>query len=113
MSATASPVFQFMVYAPDKTDDGALQRRLSVRERHLANAKPLVESGVLKFGRAVLSPESIASPDAPQNMVGSMMIFQASSLDEVKKIIESDIYYSDGVWDPERLVILPFSGLPL
>ena len=28
----------FAVYAPDYTDDEAIQRRLSVREAHLANA---------------------------------------------------------------------------
>ena len=28
----------FAVYAPDYTDEGALERRLKVREQHLANA---------------------------------------------------------------------------
>ena len=73
-------------------------------------------------------------------MVGSMMVFEGSSLEEVKKIIESDLYYISDVvsipsrrlhtcpcirefdrselilhreqWDPERIVILPFSGEP-
>lgn len=49
MSSTAAPSnkFQFMVYCPDKTDEGAFQRRLSVREEHLANAKALGADGVI------------------------------------------------------------------
>jgi hypothetical protein len=35
----------FMVFAPDYADEGALQRRLKVREQHLANAKELHASG--------------------------------------------------------------------
>ncbi|KAH8112265.1 hypothetical protein DFH11DRAFT_1511928 [Phellopilus nigrolimitatus] len=110
MSTTAPAAFQFIVYAPDKTDAGAFQRRLSVREKHLENAKTLGSSGVIKMGAALLSPESIASPGAERKMIGSAMVFEAASLDEVKKIIESDIYYTTGVWDPEKLVILPFAG---
>ncbi|EJD08493.1 uncharacterized protein FOMMEDRAFT_165059 [Fomitiporia mediterranea MF3/22] len=110
---TQANQFQFMVYCPDKTDDGAFQRRLSVREKHLENAKVLGDNGTLKFGRAIMSPESIASPGAEQKMVGSMMVYQAASLEEAKKIVESDIYYTSGVWDPERVVVLPFMGLPM
>jgi uncharacterized protein YciI len=48
MSTAAEPQKHvFLVYAPDKTDSEALQRRLSVREQHLANAKKLHEQGVI------------------------------------------------------------------
>jgi hypothetical protein len=48
MSTSASlPKHTFLVYAPDKKDADALQRRLSVREQHLANAKTLVEQGIM------------------------------------------------------------------
>lgn len=36
-----------MVFAPDKTDEGAFQRRLSVREKHLENARKLGADGIL------------------------------------------------------------------
>ena len=38
---------QFVVYAPDYTDEGALQRRLDVREKHLGVAKKLHEVGAI------------------------------------------------------------------
>jgi uncharacterized protein YciI len=48
MTTTAVPKKHlFLVYLPDKTDPEALQRRLSVREQHLANAKKLHAQGVV------------------------------------------------------------------
>ncbi|KAL5532252.1 hypothetical protein ACEPAF_5821 [Sanghuangporus sanghuang] len=113
MSTVPANKYQFMVYAPDKTDEGTLQRRMSVRQQHLENAKKLGADGILKFGRGLLSPESISTPGAEQKLIGSLMIFEAPKLEDVKKLIESDLYYTNSVWDPERIVILPFLGLPL
>jgi len=49
-SASASvPVrHNFFVYAPDKTEPGTLQRRLSVREKHLVGAKERHETGFIR-----------------------------------------------------------------
>lgn len=47
MATTVPQKFQFLVFAPDKTDEGAFQRRLAVRPEHLANAKMLEEKGVI------------------------------------------------------------------
>jgi len=66
-----------------------------------------------EFGGALLTPESIATTDAAKKMVGSMMVFEASSIKEVEDAVKSDIYYKSGVWDPEKLVILPFFAAPL
>jgi len=112
MSTNSSTLHQFLVYAPDKTDEGCFQRRLSVREKHLNGAKGLHDSGKLNLGGALLTPESIV-PGAERKMIGSAMIFVAESIDEVKRTIESDIYYTSGVWDPEKLVILPFVSAKL
>ncbi|KAF7348546.1 YCII domain-containing protein [Mycena venus] len=97
---------RFLVYAPDKTDEGAFERRLSVRSKHLENAAKAISDGVIRVGGALLTPESLTG--AEKKMIGSAMIYEAESLEAVKAIVESDIYYTAGVWDPERLVILPF-----
>ena len=67
MSSTVPKRQQFLVYAPDKTDDGAFERRLSVRDKvskfeynvlvvlaltddvqqHLGAAAPLHDNGTL------------------------------------------------------------------
>ncbi|KAJ7322958.1 hypothetical protein DFH08DRAFT_888392 [Mycena albidolilacea] len=107
MSTSTSPTLhKFFVYAPDKTDPDAFARRLSVRSKHLEDAKKPTADGFIRVGGALLTPESLLSDD--KKMIGSTLIFEAENIETVKKAIESDIYYTSGVWDPERIVILPF-----
>jgi len=106
---SSTPDFpKFVVYAPDKTDEGAYERRLSVRPQHLENAAKPIDGVKVHVGGAMLTPESLTGAD--KKMVGSVIIYEAENIEVVRKIIEADIYYTAGVWDPERLVILPFVG---
>ncbi|PPQ93677.1 hypothetical protein CVT25_012736 [Psilocybe cyanescens] len=84
MSTTAStPVrHRFFVYAPDKTEPGTLERRLSVREKHLVGAKVNHESGLIRIGGMITTPDAITNPDAPKKMVGSTFLFEAESIDQ-------------------------------
>ncbi|KAI0026864.1 hypothetical protein K488DRAFT_64135 [Vararia minispora EC-137] len=115
-STAASPRHTFVVWAPDSTDPGALARRLAVRPQHLVRARELQARGMLLTGGSMRAPEAIvpgASADAQNAFVGSTMVFAGSSLEEVRAVIESDLYYTSGVWDKEKLVILPyFPALP-
>ncbi|KAJ7931265.1 hypothetical protein B0H13DRAFT_1959667 [Mycena leptocephala] len=107
MSTSASPSLpRFFVHAPDKTDPDTFARRLSVRSKHLEVAKKSIDDGTIRIAGALLTPESLLSDD--KKMIGSTFIFEAENIETVKRIIESDIYYTSGVWDPERIVILPF-----
>ncbi|EAU91565.1 hypothetical protein CC1G_02054 [Coprinopsis cinerea okayama7 len=108
MSTAAPAKHKFLVYAPDKTEEGTFEKRLSVRPKHIEVAHERNIAGIVKLGGAVLTPESISSPTAQKKMVGSAFIFEAESLEEVKKMVEGDIYYTSGVWDPEKIIILPF-----
>ncbi|KAI0044737.1 hypothetical protein FA95DRAFT_1561931 [Auriscalpium vulgare] len=101
------PKHKFIVYAPDSADEGTFERRLSVRPRHMEGVKKLLGTGHLLFGGAMLIPESVDSK--PTEMVGSVLFYEAESLEEVQKTVESDIYYTSGVWDPKRIVIAPFA----
>jgi hypothetical protein len=51
MSLRTSPksLHKFIVYAPDKSDEGAYARRLSVREAHLKGAKELTEKSFMRM----------------------------------------------------------------
>ncbi|KAH9855470.1 hypothetical protein C2E23DRAFT_866627 [Lenzites betulinus] len=109
MSNIAPQRHNFIVYAPDMTDEGALQRRLNVRAKHLERAKVEVANGVFKVAGAMLTPESIESPTAQKKMIGSVFVCEAESLGEVRKLIEGDVYYTSGVWDKDKLVILPLA----
>jgi len=104
-TSAATPKIRYMVYAPDCTDEGALERRLSVRSKHLEVAAANIAAGITRVGAVLLSPESVDRED--KKMVGSMFICEVDSLEEAKKVVESDIYYTAGVWDKEKIVILP------
>ena len=45
----------------------------------------------------LLSPEAIESEGRAREAVGSLLIVQARTIDEARKIIESDVYYTSGV----------------
>ncbi|KAH9995508.1 hypothetical protein BJV77DRAFT_990680, partial [Russula vinacea] len=107
-SDSSSPTKRlFAVYAPDCTDPGALDRRYSVREEHLKNMVRLHGSGIVKFGGALLAPELTDENDR-NKITGSLAFYEAESIEEVRKVVESDIYYTSGVWDKENISISPF-----
>ncbi|KXN90142.1 hypothetical protein AN958_04632 [Leucoagaricus sp. SymC.cos] len=107
-SATAAPRQRFLVYAPDKTEEGTLEKRLSVRSQHLESAKAKFTTGLVRVGGVLLTPESVATSDAPKKMIGSVFIYEADSIEQVWETVKGDIYYTSGVWDTEKLTVLPY-----
>jgi len=103
MSALAS--YKFAVWAPDYTDDACLARRLSVREKHIEGAGKLKADGLLKVGAAMIQ-DGTHFTEQPK-MQGSLLVYEAESIDVVWKLIKEDIYYTGGVWDKDRLQITP------
>ncbi|EKM80793.1 hypothetical protein AGABI1DRAFT_83753 [Agaricus bisporus var. burnettii JB137-S8] len=99
---------RFFIYAPDNTKEGTLDKRLSVRAKHLETATANFGSGFVRVAGALVTPESIASPDAPKKMVGSAFICEAEHIDQVWEMLKKDIYYTSGVWDVEKIVVLPY-----
>jgi len=109
MSTSTGAKYPFFVYAPDKKDMDANQKRLDSRLRHLANFRDKVGEGVISFGGGLLDETSDPAHPDPKRLVGSAMIFQASSRDEVINLLKSDPYYANGkgAWDENSWVILP------
>ncbi|KAG0198667.1 hypothetical protein BGX28_007900 [Mortierella sp. GBA30] len=100
-SAASNAKKQFIVIAHDYQDPEAQNRRQAVRPKHLEGARELKRSGALQFGGALLSDHSESG-----RMVGSVMIFNAESEEEVKKTVEKDMYITGKVW--EHYKIIPF-----
>ncbi|KAI0628383.1 hypothetical protein C8Q77DRAFT_1162127 [Trametes polyzona] len=97
----------FAIYAPDQNDPGALQRRLALRQAHKDGHE---RTGCMKFGGPLLTPnEALDVSDAPAEkwMVGSFMVYEASSYAEAKKLVEEDPFWTGDVWDKEKTVIRP------
>lgn len=84
----------------------SLDKRLAVREAHLANLKPHIASGDVVFGGATLSktPAAGESPD----MTGSVMLIKAESEEKLREWLAGDEYTKGGVWDVQNAKIWPF-----
>ncbi|KAJ3517644.1 hypothetical protein NLJ89_g372 [Agrocybe chaxingu] len=107
--ATSTPKPKvFVVHAPDRKAEGTLARRLAVRPRHLEGVKPLIDAGTITVGGMLLDPDMPYIEGKSPKGVGSLMIVKAESLEAVRKIVTSDVYYTEGIWDQERVTIQPF-----
>ena len=81
---------QFMVVAYDGTDEGALNRRLAVRDSHIAGAIEPKNKGNLIAGGAIL--------DDAGRMIGSTTYVAFESRAELDAWLESDPYVTGDVW---------------
>src|SRR3954454_13662876 len=98
---------QFLLLATDYTDTETYSRRLLVREEHLARAKVSKERGFMIMGGAILADQGPnVESSSERKMVGSLMIFEAESEEQIRQEIEQDPYVINKVW--ERYEIWPF-----
>ncbi|MDO7671797.1 MAG: YciI family protein [OM182 bacterium] len=81
---------QFMVVAYDGTDEDALNRRLAVRDSHIAGAIELKNKGNLIAGGAIL--------DDAGSMIGSTTYVEFESRAELDAWLERDPYVTGDVW---------------
>ncbi|KAL1934058.1 hypothetical protein VTP01DRAFT_6240 [Rhizomucor pusillus] len=92
--ATSARAFEkYIVIARDFPDPDALLRRMAVRDKHLENIKPALESKKLIAGGPMFDSHDNGK------MTGSCMIVEAASREEVEKMITDDIYVKGKVWE--------------
>jgi uncharacterized protein YciI len=89
---------QFLVIARDGTDEGALERRQETRPSHLESIGPLVDSGNVLVGGAMLNEAG--------DMIGSMLLVDFAGRDDLDAWLAADPYVTDGVW--RDIEITPF-----
>ena len=74
----------------------------STRDRkHKEGIKPLVEAGVVSLGGPTLVSHP-AEGDAP-NINGSGLLVRGNSIEEIRSILEKDVYATNGVWDMTKV----------
>jgi uncharacterized protein YciI len=93
---------QFIIIAHDYTDEQALERRLHVREDHLARCNHLKDNGHLLFAAAKLNDEG--------KMIGSMLVVDFPNRLEVEQWVATDPYVIGDVW--EKIDITPCQVSP-
>jgi uncharacterized protein YciI len=81
---------QFLLTAYDGTDDQALARRMSVRETHIHRNDVLRDEGKLLYAAAIL--------DDADKMIGSVMIYDLDSREELDALLANEPYVTGDVW---------------
>ncbi|WVQ70676.1 hypothetical protein IAR50_000198 [Cryptococcus sp. DSM 104548] len=99
---------RFLVYAPDYPD--YLEKRLAVREEHLARAKPDNESGIVLYSGPILPQPGTKAreatlPEGTPNIAGSFMVYKMDTLEQVWDRLKEDVYWRAGVWDQKRVFV--------
>lgn len=93
---------QFAIIAHDGDDGEALDRRMAVRDQHVALSDQLLSSGNGLFGGAIL--------DDSGRMVGTIKIVQFDTEDAFQRYMDSEPFVTGGVW--KNIQVLPFKMGP-
>ncbi len=88
---------QFIVTAYDGTDEDALGRRLKAREEHLQSVERRFKEGQHLYGAALLDDEG--------KMIGSLMIVDYPSREELDNWLKVEPYVLGNVW--QKIEIQP------
>ena len=89
---------QYVIHAYDHTGPDAFDRRMAARSAHLAYAAQLKEKGQFLLGGALLDPDG--------KMMGSMLMLDMETEDQLNEYLKSDPYIVQGVWD--KIDVKPF-----
>ncbi|UNI23730.1 hypothetical protein JDV02_009532 [Purpureocillium takamizusanense] len=101
---TTGPKKEFLCIMPDRPNVSELRK--SVKGAHYEGIKPLISSGRLVAGGAMV--ESHPAKDELPGFKGSAVVYTGDSVEEVRKIIHNDVYATSGVWDLEKTQIIPY-----
>lgn len=89
---------RYVVIARDGTDADAKARRARVRPTHLEQIAPRVERGEILVAGAML--------DEADEMVGSVLVVDFATRDDLDAWLTSDPYFTGEVW--KEIEVQPF-----
>jgi uncharacterized protein YciI len=123
MASSTASLQEWLVIVPDHTE--SLQKRLASRPKHLEGMKSdredmwlwggMSNPYFLSRGRGAdgdtgaMLEEPIKEGETPQ-MKGSACLIGAKTKEEVMERMKQDVYVKDGVWDLEKVQIIPFKS---
>jgi len=92
---------QYLIIAYD--NENALDRRLEVREEHLAGANKYLDEG--KF-------INVAALIEEDKMVGSTLIVDFENENEIDEWLANEPYVKNNVWNMDEFQMVPIRTLP-
>lgn len=93
----------YLVVARDGTDNEAPARRIAARPAHFAAAKPMIESGEMVKGGAILDDDG--------KMIGSAMMVNFKSRAELDAWLTTDPYKVEDVWRTIEVTPMLIAGV--
>lgn len=81
---------QFLITAYDGTDDKAIERRLAARDEHLKFTEAMKDKGNHLYAAAIM--------DENEKMIGSVLIVDFPSREDVNNWLEAEPYVKGNVW---------------
>ena len=81
---------QFVVTAYDGKDEGAYERRMSIRPQHLENMSKLNENGHVICAGGMTNSEG--------KLIGSVLIMEYESREQLDDYLANEPYVVAGVW---------------
>ncbi|GAB3996131.1 hypothetical protein GCM10028807_38100 [Spirosoma daeguense] len=95
---TLTDSMRYVVHAYDYTDADALSRRMAARPAHFEYARQLKANGQFVLGGALL--------DSAGKMIGSMLLLEMETEEQLNTYLKTDPYIVAGVW--EKIDVKPF-----
>jgi len=86
---------QFLIHALDSTKEGTLERRMSVRPKHLEHVAGYRENGHVIGAGGILNDNG--------DMIGSFLVMEFDSRAELDEYIAGEPYVVNGVWEDVRV----------
>jgi uncharacterized protein YciI len=81
---------EYIVMAYDGTDEESLKRRLDIRPAHMAQGDKMLAAGKYRYGAALLDDDS--------KIIGSMIVVDFSSKEELDAWLAIEPYVTGNVW---------------
>lgn len=85
----------FLIVAYDGKDENALERRMSVREKHFANVMKIQEKGHVHCAGGITN-------EAGQ-LVGSMLVVSFDTREQLDEYLKTEPYVVNNVWQDIRI----------
>src|SRR5262245_21088902 len=82
---------QYLVLGYDGTDEIALDRRMAARKAHIALGDQMRDTAKMLYGAAIL--------DENEKMIGSVLIVDFESRQELDQWLEIEPYVTGKVWE--------------
>ncbi|MGB6329402.1 MAG: YciI family protein [Halarcobacter sp.] len=92
---------QYLVIAYD--NEGALEKRLEVRDAHVESTRKMMDEGKIIEAGALIEEDK---------MVGSTLFINFENDDEINQWLETEPYVVNGVWNMDEFQIVPVKLLP-